>query len=189
MKSKELVRAGAVSVLAVFMLSGCNTWHKMTSYITSDSAMVCPDVAILANTSVLPAFDPAKGGDPSNVAYNITMSKVKSRCDYSKHTNKIDADVRITFNATRAPGGEAAHYKVPYFVAVTNNGEIIDKQIRWAEFDFPKAVPNMSQEVFVGDINIDVAQQKHTYEYHLLVGFQLTQAQIDYNKRVGQYLP
>jgi hypothetical protein len=123
------------------------------------------------------------------VAYNIRLTDVKSRCDYSKRTEKFEADIRVHFKATRAPGGEEAHYRVPYYVAVTSGGEIVDKKIHWLEFEFPKSAPSVMVEDWVGDIEVNVARQKRSYEYHLLVGFQLTQAQIDYNKQVGQYLP
>lgn len=186
---KELARIVAASALAVVSLSGCSTWRSAVNYISSDNAAVCPDAAILANTASLPAFDPAKGADPSAVVYNIAMTNVKTRCDYSKRDNTADANVKISYTATRAPGGDDAHYRVPYYVAVTTGGEIIDKQIHWLEFDFPKSTPTVSGEADVDSIEIKVARQKRSYEYHLLIGFQLTQAQLDYNKKMGQFAP
>lgn len=189
MRRKELVRLLAVSALSTVLLSGCTTWHKMTAYISSDSQNVCPDTAILANTAVIPVFDPAKGADPSNVVYSLQMMKVTSRCDYSKRENKADVNLRIKFKATRPPGGEEAHYKVPYYLAITTDGNIVNKEVRWLEFDFPKAAAEVSGEEYVPSLVIDVAPQKRSFEYHVLTGFQLTQAQIDYNKKMGQYLP
>ncbi len=179
----------AALMVATMTLSGCDTWRSAVNYIRSDNANVCPDANILANTAVIPAFDPAQGADPSNVVYTAQFTGLQSRCDYAKRTNKIDANVRITFKATRPPGGEAAHYKVPFYVAVTSGGQIVDKQIHWLEFDFPKASAAVQGEELVDSIDFDVARDKKSYEYHLLVGFQLTQAQIDYNKKMGQYLP
>lgn len=189
MKSKELARIAAVSALAVISLSGCSTWRSVTNYIGSDSVAVCPDVAILANTAMLPAFDPAKGGDPSTVAYNVSVTDVKTHCDFSKRDNEFTANVQVWFKATRPPGGDDAHYKVPYFVAVTTGGDIVDKQIHWLEFDFPKSSASVVAQGWPDDLTVKVERQKHSYEYHLLVGFQLTQAQLDYNKKMGQYLP
>jgi hypothetical protein len=117
------------------------------------------------------------------------MTALTSRCDYSKHTSEIDANMRITFTATRPPGGEEAHYKVPYYVAVTSAGVIVDKQVYMMEIDFPAGGATVTSEGEVNSLVIAVARDKRSYEYHLLTGFQLTQAQIDYNKKVGQYLP
>ena len=157
--------------------------------MSSDNAMICPDAAILANTASLPAFDPAKGEDPSGVAYTIAMNDVKTRCDYSKQRSAIEGDVHIFFVAKRPSGGEDAHYRVPYFVAVTTGGEIVDKQIHWLEFDFSKSDSQVTVDQWVDGIHIDMARQKRSFEYHYLVGFQLTQAQLDYNKKMGPYTP
>jgi hypothetical protein len=189
MRRKQLALTLAASMVAAASLSGCTTWNNAVNYIRADSESVCPDANVLANTSVIPVFDPHLSADPSNVVYTVKMSGVKSRCDFSKHTNAIDANMRIFFTATRPPGGEEVHYKVPYYVAVTLGGEIVDKQIHYLEFDFPKAVANFTGEEAMGSIVIPVARDKRSFEYHLLTGFQLTQAQIDYNKKVGQYLP
>lgn len=189
MKRTQLVLNLAALTAAAVLLSGCDTWRSAVNYIRADSAAVCPDVSILANTSVIPAFDPALGADPSNVVYTARMRDLKSRCDFSKRDNQIDASVRVFFQVTRPPGGEEAHYKVPYYIAVTSGGQIVDKQVHWLEFEFPKATADMRVEDLVDSVVIPVARDKKSFEYHLLLGFQLTQAQLDYNKKMGQYLP
>lgn len=189
MKRTKLVLNLAALIATAATLSGCDTWSDAVNYIRSDNAAVCPDAAILANTAIIPVFDPKQGADPSNVVYTAQLTDLKSRCDYVKRTNKIDANVHVTVRATRPPGGEAVHYKVPYYVAVTTGGDIVDKQIHWLEFDFPKSSATVEVNTLVDGIDISVARDKKSYEYHLLVGFQLTQVQLDYNKKMGQYLP
>ncbi len=186
---RELVRTVVVSALAIVSLSGCSTWDSAVDYVASDSASVCPDANILAETASLPVFDPAKGVDPSGVIYSVAMTNVKTRCDYSKRSRTADANVRIYYTASRPPGGEEVHYKVPYYVAVTSGGKILDKKVHWLRFDFPEAASTVSGDEYVSDIDIDVGPQKHSYDYHLLVGFQLTKAQLAYNKKMGQYAP
>ncbi|MDE2500176.1 MAG: hypothetical protein KGL56_08290, partial [Alphaproteobacteria bacterium] len=83
MKSR-LIPIVTASALALVSLSGCETYDSITSYISSSSAGQCPDAAILAGTSILPAFDAAAGDDPSNVVYTISMTNVTTRCDFSK---------------------------------------------------------------------------------------------------------
>ncbi len=189
MKRTQLALNLAALIAAAVSLSGCDTWRSAVNYIRSDSATVCPDVSILANTAVIPAFDPRAGADPSNVVYTAQLMGLKSRCDFSKKDNQIDANVHLFIKVSRAPGGEAAHYKVPYYIAVTSAGEIVDKQIHWLEFDFPKASANLKLDELVDSVIIPVARDKKSYEYHMLIGFQLTQTQLDYNKKMGQYLP
>lgn len=189
MRRTQLALNLAALIVTAASLSGCEMWRSAVNYVRSDNAQVCPDANILANTAVIPVFDPKQGADPSNVVYTVQLNDLKSRCDYSKRSNSIDASVRIFVKATRPPGGEQAHYKVPYYIAVTSRGEIVDKQIHWLEFDFPKASASIQLENLVDGIEIQGAKDRKSYEYHLLVGFQLTQAQVDYNKKMGQYLP
>lgn len=174
---------------AAITLAGCDTWSRAINYVRADNDSVCPDANILVNTSVIPVFDPEQGADPANVVYTVRMTALRSRCDYNKRNNDIDASMTITFKGTRQPGGEEARYRVPYYVAVTSGGEIVDKQIHWLELEFSKGVSSFETEELVDSIAVKVARDKKPFEYHLLTGFQLTKAQIDYNKKMGQYLP
>jgi len=189
MKRNELVRIAIAAAGAAGSLWGCSTYHSVVNYIASDPAAVCPDAAILASTATLPAFDPEKGADPSNVQYTISLTNVSTRCDFSKRSSEVDSNLTLSFSATRQPGGDSATYRVPYYVALTNNGEIKDKQLHWLEFKFPRGASNMTAVDSVNSIEFKVERGKRSYEYHLIVGFQLTKAQLDYNKRIGQYEP
>jgi len=189
MKRNELVRIAIASVIAAGSLSGCSTYHSIVNYIQADNASVCPDAAILASTSSLPAFDPTKGIDPSNLIYSVAMTNVKTRCDFDKKTNRADANLEVFFQATRPPGGDEASYRVPYFVAVTTSGEIKDKQMHWLELGFDRGATTAVAQDDVESIEIKAEKTTRIYEYHLVVGFQLTKSQIDYNAKMGQYEP
>jgi hypothetical protein len=189
MTRNKIVRTAVASAFAMGALSGCQTWHSVTSYVSSDNATTCPDAAILASTSALPAFDPAAGPDPSSLIYTVAMTGVKTRCDYSKRDFIADTNVTVYFHASRPPGGEQVSYRVPYYVAITNNGEIKDKQVHWLSFEFPKGAPSAVAQDFVNSVEVQVDKTKKPYEYHLIVGFQLTKAQLEYNKKMGQYEP
>jgi hypothetical protein len=189
MRRNELARIAIASAFAIGSLSGCSIYRSAVNYIAADNPLLCPDAAILAGTASLPAFDPAKGADPSNILYNIAMTNVTTRCDYSKREFTADANLKISFRANRPPGGETARYRVPYYVALTSNGEIQDKQIHWLEFDFSKGVSGVTGEAAVDSVVVKVGKTKKPYEFHLIVGFQLTKAQVDYNKTMGRYEP
>lgn len=189
MRRKELARILGLSVAATVLLSGCSTWDSAVNYMRSDSKNVCPDAAILANTAVIPVYDPAKGADPANVVYTVEMKGLSSRCDYNKRESTADVNLHIQYVATRPSGGEEAHYRLPYYLAVTLDGKIVDKTNKWLEFDFPKGAATYSGEVLMDSYVFNLDPKKRSFEYHVLTGFQLTQAQIDYNKKMGQYLP
>jgi hypothetical protein len=173
----------------VGLLAGCSTYRSITSYIGSDKAIYCPDAAILANTASLPAFNPAAEGDPSGVIYMIAMTNVTTRCDYDKSEKTADARLKISFRAQRPPGGGETSYRVPYYVAVTSGGEIIDKKVYWLEFGFPAHDVSADAEAVVDSTVVKFGKEKTAYDYHLLVGFQLTKAQLEYIAKMGRYEP
>lgn len=188
MKSR-LIHIATTSALALVLLSGCETYNSIASYIGSSSAAMCPDAAILAGTSILPALNPGAGDDPSGLVYTATMTNVTTRCDFDKREKSVDARLRIFVRATRPPGGTEVDYRVPYFVAVTTGGDIVDKKIYWLTFRFPESATARDVDVTVNSTEFPLGKAKQPYDYHLLVGFQLTKAQLDYNKKMGRYEP
>lgn len=171
------------------LLAGCTVYDSITSYMSSDKVSVCPDAAILANTSSLPAFSPKAESDPSGVIYKIAMTYLTTRCEYDKTEKSADARVKIFFHAERPPGGGETSYRVPYYIAVTSGGEILDKKIYWLEFEFPAGAVSSDPQAVVDSTVVQYAKDKNAYDYHLLAGFQLTKAQLEYNSKMGRYEP
>ena len=171
------------------VLAGCSTYDSAIAYMRSDKTSQCPDAAILANTSSLPAFSPTAEGDPSGVIYKVAMTDVTTPCSYDKDEKSADARVKIFLHAQRPPGGGETSYRVPYYVAVTSGGDILDKKIYWLEFEFSAGAVSSDLEAIVDSTVVQYAKDKNPYDYHLLVGFQLTKAQLDYNSKMGRYEP
>jgi hypothetical protein len=184
----RLIRV-ATALTFAGLLAGCSMYDSAISYIRSDKPTDCPDVAILANTASLPAFGATAGGDPSDLIYRIAMTNLSSRCNYNKRETTADTRLRIFFHAQRPPGGGEASYRVPYYVAVTSDGVILDKKMYWLEFGFAEHAASSDAETVVDSTVIQYGKGKTTYDYHLLVGFQLTKAQLDYNAKMGRYEP
>ncbi len=184
----HFAKLAAGTVLAA-LLAGCSTFGSLGSYISADKAELCPDAAILATTSSLPAFVPTNGGDPSGVVYTVAMTNVTTRCMYDKDEKVADARVNIAFHAKRAPGGNEVTYHIPYFVAVSEGGVIVAKKIYLADLDFAAGETAANGFATVDSTLVQVAKDKKIYDYHLLAGFQLTQAQLDYNNKMGPYEP
>ena len=176
-----------VGVLA--LLGGCSVYRSVTNYINSDKASLCPDAAILASTASLPAFDPNKGEDPSSVLYTIQLTNVTTSCDYDKREHTADTTYKIFYEATRAPGGGAVQYRVPFFMALTTKGEIKVKQLHWLDFSFGPNQTTVAGSEEPEDVEVKAGKGEEPNEYRVVVGFQLTKAQLDYNKKIGRFSP
>ena len=184
----RMICIAAACVLAG-LPAGCSTYRSITGFMSSNKPDQCPDAMILANTSSLPAFDPTGVSDPSSVIYRIAMTNVTTKCDYEKSEKTADAELKFFFQAQRPPGGSEVSYRVPYYVAVTSAGVILKKQIYWLEFTFPAGAASSAAKAEIDSTIVKYAQDKTGYDYHFVVGFQLTKAQLDYNKKIGPYEP
>jgi len=170
-----------ISVVAGFVLSACSTDQKHG---------LCPNASILANTSNATMFKDKMEGDPSGELYEVTVTGVTSNCSFDKDEGTADSSLTLTFRATRTPTGEAGEYSVPYYVVVTRDSTtIVSKQIFSVSFAFR---PGEASSTFTADVStvpVRLDNGKKPYDYGILAGLQLTQAQLDYNKKMGRFVP
>ncbi len=175
------MRFTTTAVLAALLLGGCASDTKKG---------LCPTAAILAPTSVLTVFREGVPTDPSGELFSVWMSNVKTSCSFDKDTKTTDSGIRIMFSASRAPSNEQANYKVPYFVTVTHGGSrILTKKLFLAHFAFAPGEASTSFEEKIDSTLIKIGRSAKIGEYEILTGLQLTQEQLDYNKKMGHYAP
>jgi len=185
----QLICKASVCVLALSLLAGCGAWDSVLDLINPDRAEQCPDAKVLAGASSLPAFDPAKDRDPTNLVYSATMTSAHLSCSYRKKQNRAKSNIDLVIHAVRPTGGHQAVYRVPYFVALTTNGRVLEKNLYWQELTFPEGVSDVDAEASVEDIKLKPTRGKKAINYHYVLGFQLTPAQIEYTKKMGYFEP
>jgi hypothetical protein len=188
MRITRLFSALAVTA-ALGLLAGCDTYHSAMDYVFSDKDAVCPDAVVLAGASVLPAFDPRQGDDPSVIVYAAGFSKVDTSCGVNKRANTSNSRIYVSFHATRPNGGHEAVYRVPYFVATTTGGHILDKKMYWQDVTFAEGALSADASATLDDFAITATRRRRPADYHFIVGFQLTKTQRDYNEKTGHYEP
>ena len=172
--------ASIAAIAALFALAACS----------SDKTGDCPTITGVTDASAATVFRPGTTADPANVAYTIELTDVKSVCNIDKKERTSDASLNISFRATRPPSSVEAHYKVPYFVAVTEaSARMLAKRIYSVQIDFAPGQTMAVVNDTVGSAHLDVAKDKHPYDYQVLVGLQLTKAELDYNRQGGHYSP
>jgi hypothetical protein len=185
----QLFGSLAVGVVAVGLLSGCAAYDSFIALFDSDRLAKCPDAQILADAAVLPAFDPQQKVETAGTVYRAAIRTVDYNCSVKKKKNTAKTSITIAFRATRATGGPKAAYRIPYFVASTINGRILDKKMYWQDFAFDEGQSSADFEAEVEALPTQATRRRVPSDYHFIVGFQLTKAQLAYNKRVEPYGP
>jgi hypothetical protein len=178
---KPLLRISAVAatILAV-SLAACS----------ADKSGDCPTMTGVTDASVRTVFRPGAAEGPGNVLYTAEIASVTGGCDMDKkppHTT--DAALTIVFRGTRAASGGEARYEVPYFVAVTEGARILTRRNYTVTLAFEPGQTLATATETIGSVHLDPSKDKQPYDYQILVGLQLTKAELDYNRRTAHYQP
>lgn len=166
------------SMGALLLLMGC------TSKI-----LICPVPAILADTQSVTVFRPGTQPDLANELYTVSLTNATGDCTYSTRDGLVHASLELTFRATRAPTSEAATYSVPYFVAIHEGAKIYAKHLYTLKFTFAPGASTALITQSPDPVEIKVTNGKLPWNYQEMAGFQMTAAQIEYNKTRSRYLP
>jgi hypothetical protein len=78
---------------------------------------------------------------------------------------------------------------VPYFVAVHEGPRIYSKRLYTLRFTFAPGAAVTTITQAPDDVDIKVSNGKLPWNYQRMAGFQMTAAQIEYNKTKSRYLP
>lgn len=171
----------ALMLIAALFLSGCSTDLKKG---------LCPGANILANTSAVSVFKDKMDGDPAGVLYTVQVVDVKTDCSFDADEGTADSSLVVTFRATRMPTGERSDYAVPFYAAIIRDAtNIVSKQVFSAPFTFHPGEAATTFTAEVPSLLVRLDNGKRPYNYGLLTGLQLTQAQLDYNKKMGRFAP
>jgi hypothetical protein len=163
---------------ALLLLLGC-----------SSRILICPVPAILADTQSVTFFRPGTTPDLANEVYTVSLVNATGDCTYSTRNGLVHASLELTFRATRAPTREAATYSVPYFVVVNEGAKIYSKRLYTLKFTFASGAAVATITQAPDDVDIKIPSGKLPWNYQQMAGFQMTAAQIDYNKTRSRYVP
>jgi hypothetical protein len=158
------------------LLPACSMFEKKDE-------RACPRIEVVGDLSRLVKFQDGPGRDLSDIVYMARVDDVKSGCKYDKTGVTIDLMVSLLGERGRAGAGAgAAKTDATYFVAVTDRAQnIIDKPIFTSQFDFAdKNVASINDEF---QLRIALSPTTSASDHTIIVGFQLTPEEIDFNER------
>jgi hypothetical protein len=141
----------------------------------------CPKVEVVGDLSRLVQFSDGPGRDPSDILYAARVTDVKSGCLYDKRGVTVDMVVSLVAERGRA-GAKLQGADIAYFVAITDATQaIVDKKVFTSRLDFSGDVARLDDALdqIIPLSSITASADDHT----IIVGFQLTPEQIDFNQK------
>jgi hypothetical protein len=170
-------RAAALVVPAV--LAGCS---GMSSNTFPPS---CPRAGILADAADITRYRPgAAGQDLTDMVLDGRITGVSGSCARDG-SRQLDVTVSASITLVRGPAARSGMEDVPLFVAVSDEGQLIDKQVYRI---VPGFAPNADTLRLTSDpvtIHLPVSRSKTGSGYNVVVGFQLTPDELAINRRRG----
>lgn len=151
------------------------------AFDTRENVGPCPPAGSIYDSARIVILD--DGQSYSDIEYTGEITGVRLYCRYAG-ADPIEAELEIDFAFGRGPSGEAARHTYPYFVAVTRrNGTVLAKEYFSVTGEFSGEPVDAAQEVIR---NITIPRADETISgsnFEVLVGFELTEAQLDFNRR------
>ena len=189
--------------LTLFSLSACQTLQNLrddvgeifesdlttNTVVTDRSATLlknpCPEVEIVDDLSSLSDFSNPRNPSAGNLISRIDLKSAQSTCRLASSSAIVD--VKLIFNGKLGAKGrqgtsDKPFFSYPFFVAITSpTGKILAKEIFAASMTY-----NSGEAVHAYYENlrqvIPIRSKDQAHRYKVLIGFQVTQDQLDYNR-------
>lgn len=156
----------------LLMVAACSTDDKIGL-----EPLVCPTVGVLADASALHV-----AADGGGTAYNLEFMRAQLlECELKD--NRMTATIRFEARAQTGPGVTSNEFSYPYFVALLDpDSKVLSKTVRKAAAKFKSGKTETFFAEEYDDIEFTVPEGKDGLGYEILVGFQLTRQQMEFNR-------
>jgi hypothetical protein len=139
--------------------------------------MFCPSVAVLQQAQNLTSFEPGR----TDVAAQITTAQitgVAGSCTLEPDKHLLHVKFQAGFAASNGPANHGAPLSLPYFVAITDGQNIISK----SDYSIPLSFDGNESiaQATTKPIKIDLSNRRANRDIQVLIGFELTQDELDY---------
>ncbi len=157
------------------------------SWFNSDPPPPCPRAFILSDGSSVTQFKDGPGRDLTDVQYEAQIAEIKSACKFAadakgKPNQIVGVQVNATLTALRGPALPAATVEVPFFVAVTDRQRMVLQKVTFnAKFVFEQG-KRRAAVLEETESLITIEEGRQSRDYQIVVGLQLTEDQLQYNR-------
>ncbi|MEN8721352.1 MAG: hypothetical protein ABF335_00540 [Alphaproteobacteria bacterium] len=182
---KLILRFSALT-LGLLVLAACSPNSTGPGTLIGElrgDARGCPAIGVLEHAVDITVFQPGKGRDLTDVEYEGEFRGVGTSCDYDEDDRLIEAEASFKILARRGPAARNSQIELPIFVAiVAAGGEIVDKRQYPVLLKFDEGTEVAQVADTLEDIKIYLERGDSTRSYEILIGFQLSESQLAYNR-------
>jgi hypothetical protein len=162
----------ALVLTGAFALSGCGMFGG------GEKKFVCPASFIAPDAGKEAVFKPG-GRTLSDVSYGVEIAAIKSGC--ARTDKGLSVDTKLSFElAAEDPAIETGSFE--YFVSIVDGQQhILTKHVYVLPFEFDPRRRNMTRQDELIE-NLPLRNDMSGGNYAVVVGLQLTPAQLEFNR-------
>lgn len=165
-------RAALVALLSLpAMLAACGSKREPA----------CPIGSIPNDASKVTRFRDGPGRDLTDVVNQGEILEILVQCKYEK--NVLVVNLQVAVAGQRGPADRSRKADFEYFVAILDpQGNIVTKEPFKVNFDFP---PNRDRLAIVDELEprVPLSDLAQGPNYNIMVGFQLTADELEWNRK------
>ncbi len=143
---------------------------------------------ILGDAEQLVHFRDGPGRDILDISYSGRLSRVFADCEYDMkkdRTGVMAVRVYVAIDAERGPANSDRIAPYRYFVSLVDaNREPVAKNVFDLAARFPGNVTRMTLTDDTVEMKVPIAAGQSGKDFAILVGFQLSEDQLEFNRRV-----
>lgn len=152
---------------------------------TNEFPPACPTPTFLRDLSDLVRYRPGTTGrDLTDLDVRARLTALKGRCEEDS-TTALSTVIEVNLELFRGPAMNGRQTQVPIFLAIVEQGEILNKQVFPVAFEFPSNVDRAAITTPPIALSLPISDRKSGAAYGLIVGFQLTPDELANNRRRG----
>lgn len=163
----------ACCLFAVMAVGGCSQEAKF--------APACPQLALLAEGADLTRFAGA-GRDVTDQVLDVRVVGVEARCEPGRR-GEVAARIKMWAEVSRGPAATSRTMEVPYFLAVLQDGQIIDRKSFLLQVNFPANVDTRRVNGGEVELRFPITPDQAADAFKIFVSLQLTEEELAYNRR------
>ncbi|MEQ8371046.1 MAG: hypothetical protein RIE31_06935 [Alphaproteobacteria bacterium] len=167
--------------LAAAILTACSNL-PLTGKASED--VVCPDVLIVPDAGTLVLFTVGGGPDLTDAVLLGQMRNFSGNCVTQASEGRLVLDMTARIGLEKGPAHTGAPASFSYFVAVVRkdgtllNKAVFESEVTFGESNVMTAVEELEQIIPLADLST-------AGQLSVLIGFQLTPEQLEYNRLRG----